>query len=143
MLKFNFDQNGLIKEIGYQSNYNHVAPSWMTMASDLNIRCTDIPNYQLETSWVKLPIANISLVNRQRMFCNNFQSELLAALRDEDLTNAQRVTLLTTIKDAMNVLSWGDAEVARVAFASINTTALWTQPRKDWVLGKIDAYLNG
>lgn len=139
-LKFNLNAQGLITEIGFTPNYQYAAPSWMSIG-DLNIKCIDIPNFELQESWQALPITNDVIVSNDRIFCDRFQGELLSALRDENLTNNQRVTLLTTIKDAMNVLSWGDAEVARVAFASINTTALWTQPRKDWVLGKIDAYL--
>lgn len=139
-LKFNLNAQGLITEIGFTPSYQYAAPSWMTIQA-LNIRCIDVANFELEHSWEELPITNEVIVSNDRVFCTGFQATLLAALRNENLTNQQRVTLLTTIKDAMNVLSWGDAEVARVAFASINTTALWTQPRKDWVLGKIDAYL--
>jgi len=70
-------------------------------------------------------------------------SELLDRIKNiDDLTNAQRLTLLNTIKDAMNTLLWGDIEVSRAAFAATTTTALFTQVRKDWILQQLDAYIN-
>ena len=88
-----------------------------------------------------LAVSYFLVVNSDDIFCKLFIKQLLQKLREESLTSAQRLTLLNTIKDAMNVLGWGDAQVARAAFNSIVTTALWTQSRKDWVLLQLDNYL--
>ena|SRR5690242_13299800 len=83
------------------------------------------------------------VVSRDEEFCRTFIRRLFQALReDQTLTDAQRGTLLSTVQLGMNTLAWGDAIVARAAFNSIATTALWTAPRKTWVLAQIDAYIN-
>lgn len=82
------------------------------------------------------------IVYNERQFCNSFQSLLLAKLREQAMTNADRITLLNTLKDAMNSLSWGDVNVSRYYFNSIATTSLWTAARKTWVLQQFDNYIN-
>lgn len=77
-------------------------------------------------------------------FGRTFISKLLDRLKNtESLTNAQRLTLLNTIKDAMNTLLWGDIAVSRAAFNAVATTVLFTQARKDWILAQLDEYLSG
>lgn len=90
-----------------------------------------------------LAVSYYLLVSSDRAFCESFQNSLLQKLREDlTLTNTQRGTLLSTVQLGMNALSWGDAVVARTAFNSITTTALWTQTRKDWVLLQMDNYIN-
>lgn len=72
-----------------------------------------------------------------------FIIEILNQIKNmEELTINQRLQLLSTIKDPLNSLLWGDPEVSRAAFAATATTTLFTQTRKDWILAQIDAYIN-
>lgn len=80
---------------------------------------------------------------KERAFGINFCTTVIDRIRNIDaLNNTQRLTLLNTIKDAMNTLQWGDIQVARAAFNAVAITALFTQARKDWILAQLDAYIN-
>lgn len=85
----------------------------------------------------------LEIILRERAFGINLCTTIIDRIKNIDnLTNAQRLTLLNTIKDGMNALQWGDMQVARGAFNAIATTALYTQARKDWVILQIDNFLN-
>jgi hypothetical protein len=80
---------------------------------------------------------------KERAFGIDFCTQVIDRIKNMDgLNNSQRLTLLNSIKDAMNTLQWGDIQVARAAFNAIATTVLFTQTRKDWILAQLDAFIN-
>ncbi len=126
-------------------SYAFPAPAWITLENFANWTCTNLNDINNIANWVEqTPVETLAeIVGRERIFCFSLQDKILVKLREENLTNTQRGTLLNTVQTAMNSLGWGDPQVSRAAFNQIATTALWTQARKDWVLLQLDTYLNG
>lgn len=146
MAKMYLNADGTVNSIGDSPNFPYECPSFIATDPNPFLWKWDLVNDKaLQSSWSKIPgpvKSTLQIIDGERAFCIEFTKTLFQRIREIDqLTNAQRITLLNNIQLGMNALQWGDVPVARAAFANIATTTLWTQGRKDWVLAQLDAFI--
>lgn len=86
----------------------------------------------------------LAMIDKDLQYGLRFRLQIIQAIKDQSMTNADRLSLLNKIKDGMNSLDYGDVAVSRAVFNAIATDAtLYTAARKAWILQQIDNYLTG
>jgi hypothetical protein len=99
-------------------------------------------SYELEYADMAELSTQLKAVLKDQFFGIRLRGEIIEAIKDQAMTNGDRLTLLNKIKDGMNSLDYGDMSVSRAVFNNIATDTLYTTARKNWILNKIDSYLN-
>jgi hypothetical protein len=98
-------------------------------------------SYEIEYADMAQISAQLRTILKDEGFGRRLRSEIIEAVKDANMTNADRLTLFNKVKNGMDTLDYGDMQVSRLVFNSIATDTLYTAARKNWILGKIDAYL--
>lgn len=98
-------------------------------------------SYEIEYADMAQISALLRTILKDEGFGRRLRAEIIEAVKDQNMSNADRLTLFNKIKTGMDTLDYGDMQVSRAVFNSITTDTLFTTARKNWILGKIDTYL--
>lgn len=147
-MKIQLAANGRCIAIGIDAMpWPYTAPGFITPDNYNRWVCSNTNDILNSASWTESeppvnPLSPIDIVNKDLRFGLDFRLKVIELIKTQNMTNADRLSLMNKIKDAMNSLDYGDIVVSRAVFNSIATdVTLYTTARKTWVLQQLDNYL--